>query len=154
MLRPTRVVAEGPWIWNLETEAYPKELFGPPLPDPEAMSQLPEYIFASQLAAQDLPELRLIAVGKYRFLVQRPRKKPKTKSKNKPAEEKPESKLWFLRRALEDPTEEKKILEWATKRDWEFLGDKEARLTEKAAAQARRKKSRVVLFKEVEGWGE
>ncbi len=54
--------------------------------------------------------------------------------------------------ALEDPTEEKKILEWATKRDWEFLGDKEVRLTEEAAAEARIKRSRVVLFKEVEGW--
>jgi hypothetical protein len=117
------------------------------------MSQLPEYIFASQLAAQDLPELRLIAVGKYRYWVQRPRKKQKTKSKNKP-KEKPKSKLWFLRHALEDPTEEKKILEWATKRDWEFLGDKEVRLTEEAAAEARIKRSRVVLFKEVEGWEE
>lgn len=49
--------------------------------------------------------------------------------------------------------EEKRILEWATKRDWEFLVDKELRLTEEAAVEVKRRASRVVLFKEVEGWG-
>lgn len=115
------------------------------------MAQLSECIFASQLAAQDLPEPRLVAVGKYRFWVQRPRKKQKTESSNK-SKEKPKSELWFLRHALEYPTEEKKILEWATKMDWEFLGDKETRLTEAAVAEERRWGSRMVLFKELEGW--
>lgn len=153
VLRPPRVFTDGPWIWSLETEPYHKEPFGPRLPDSDAMMQLPEWILASQLAAQDLPELRLIAVGKYRFWVQRPKKKQKAKSKTKP-KEKPESKLWFLRHALEDPTEEKKVLVWATKRDWEFFGDKETRLTAQAAAEERRGGSRVVLFKKVVGWGE
>ena len=89
------------------------------------MMELLEAAIANQIAAQHLPELRLIAVGKYRFWVQRPRRSnehPATKHKRRKERK---TRIWFLKRALENEKQEKRIQREVTAGDWEFLRDRE-----------------------------
>ena len=118
-LPPSR--AHGPWVWTLEAEPCPKE---PPLPEPEQMMELPEAVIASQIAAQKLPELRLITVGKYRFWVQHPRRSKKHPPTRHKAKKERKTQIWFLKRALEDHKQEKRIQKEVTAGDWEFLRDR------------------------------
>lgn len=112
VLRPPLNQSNGPWIWNLEYQPYSKYTFGPPIP--QSMDYLREARVAKMIADQDLPNLRLIAISEYRFWVQR---KPKSKKDSK-------ARLWFLRRALEDPKQEHQILKTINSEDWDFLGGK------------------------------
>ena len=80
--------------------------FGPPLP--EDMESCTEGRIAKQLAYQYLPNLRLIAIGDYRFWVQR---------------DDPANKLWYLRKALMDASQEEVMKATLDQKDWDFLSD-------------------------------
>ena len=111
VLRPPPTKTPGPWTWSLERDPYPNEPFGPPLPPFQQMMNHPESIIAHEIAMQDLPSLRLIAVGKYRFWVHH-NKRSKHSSTKKP--KKPT--LCFLRHAL-DEVEEELVLRTITRKD-------------------------------------
>ncbi len=148
VLRPPPTKIPGRWTWILERESYPNDPFGPPLPAPAQMLSLPEAVIARVISTQDLPCLRLIAVGKYRFWVHhniRTRKHSRTKKPKKPT-------LWFLRHALQDKVEEKLVLRTIIRKDWEFLGDKAERLETEAAAEEKRGASRGVFYSGLEGF--
>ena len=75
---------------------YPCEPFGPDLP--ADLNSLRESEIAQAIAAQDLPSLRIIIVGRYKYWVQ-----VKQHSQGL-------RRVWFLRRALEDSIQEAEIL--------------------------------------------
>ena len=86
------------------------------------MMELPEAVIASQIAVQDLPKQRLIAVGKCRFWVQHQRRSnPAMRDKEKSLRK---TQLWFLKRALENERQEKRIQRAMTAEDWEFFRDR------------------------------
>ncbi|MCJ1432016.1 hypothetical protein MMC27_001372 [Xylographa pallens] len=80
--------------------------FGPPLS--EDMESCTEGRIAKQLAYQYMPNLRLIAIGDYRFWVQR---------------DDPVNILWYLRTALMDASQEEVMKATLDQKDWDFLSD-------------------------------
>lgn len=112
---------------------YPHEPFGPSLPDD--MNTLKEFQIAKAIAHQDLPSLRIISVGRYRFWVQRRRAAATSAT------------VWFLRRALEDPQQEAEISRLVHPDDWKFLADRSDCLAETASDEPIRLANRLVYRK-------
>ena len=109
---------------------YPVLPFGPDLPTD--INSLRESRIAQKIAVQDLPSLRIIMVGKFKYWVQE--MYPNKGSR----------KVWFLRRALEDPEQEKEILRTINRNDWDFLADRSDALGEDRTEEARRWANRAV----------
>jgi len=100
------------------------------------MNTLRETQIAQETAAQDLPSLRIIAIGRYKYWVQE--KQCKTSSRN----------LWFLRRALEYPEQEAEILRIMDQDDWIFLADRSICLPQMFFVEQGHKANRVVYRNE------
>lgn len=118
---------------------YPHEPFGPCLPDD--MNTLKETKIAKAIAAQDLPSLRLLAVGRYRFWLQR---QEVTIDAHGTSGCRPIPFVWFLRRALEDPLQAAEIARLVPPDDWTFLADRSDHLTEAASDEPIRLANRLV----------
>lgn len=119
---------------------YPHEPFGPSLPDD--MDTLKETEIAKAIAAQDLPSLRIISVGRYRFWVQREIENSHSNSNGHSPKV-----VWFLRRALEDPLQEVEIRRVVHPDDWKFLADRSDCLAETASEESIRLANRLVYRK-------
>ena len=131
ILRPTAEQLFNPLInRGYRSLPSPLEPFGPDLPDD--MSTVRESQIAEEIAHQDLQALRIVVVGRYRYWVQRP--KP----------DRNDRKIWFLRRALEDPEQEAEILHTMDRDDWEFLADRFVGLAEDATIEKIHHANRVV----------
>lgn len=103
---------------------YPYLPFGPMLPEDVTSSR--EGQIACELSTRNLPDLRVIVVGEFKFWLQR-------LAKGKDHDDQmPNCTVWFLRRALEDPDQERVILQTMDKDDWDFLADREDSLPESA----------------------
>ncbi len=101
---------------------YPYLPFGPSLP--KDMGDLREGQIAMEIATQDLPSLRVIAIGEYIFWLQRLAGDGDQKDR-RPT-------IWFLRRALEDSEQELVIAETMSRGDWAFLAERDDCLPERA----------------------
>lgn len=115
------------------------EPFGPYLPDD--MDTLKETEIAKAIAAQELPSLRIISVGRYRFWVQHRTAKIDSQSTRGSS---PSKVVWFLRRALEDPLQEAEIMRVVHPDDWNFLADRSNCLAEGACDESIRLANRLV----------
>lgn len=124
----------------LRSAPYPYLPFGPNLA--EDMNTLREGQMAVEIATQKLPSLRMIVVGEYKFWLQR-LAKGNDHNDGRP-------KVWFLRRALEDPGEEAVIAQVMDKDDWDFVADREDCLPEKAPREQVRRANRLVYRPRVE----
>ena len=134
--KPTRI-----WMGrsNLGSLPYPHEPFGPYLPDD--MHTLKETEIANAIAAQELPSLRIISVGRYRYWVQHRTAKSNSQSSSGSS---PLKVVWFLRRALEDPLQEAEIMRVVHPDDWNFLADRSDCLAETASDESIRLANRLV----------
>lgn len=126
---------------------YPDEPFGPPLPDD--MDTLKETEIAKSIAAQELPSLRIISVGRYRFWVQHRKANadPGGGGGGGGSGCRPPKVVWFLRRALEDPLQEAEIMRVVHPDDWKFLADRSDCLAETASDEPVRLANRLVYRK-------
>ena len=75
---------------------------------PQRANDFTEGRLASELAAQNLPCLRIIVFGGYQFWIERI-----------PDQARPQ--LWYLHEALGDPEQRKKVMDCLDKKDWQFL---------------------------------
>lgn len=106
----------------LRSVPYPYLPFGPSLP--KDVADLREGQIVTEIATQDLPSLRVVVVGEYKFWLQRLAKENGLSD--------PRPKVWFLRHALEDPSQESMILRIMDRRDWEFTAERDDCLPERA----------------------
>lgn len=113
---------------------YPVEFFGPDLP--ANMDTLRESQIAQEIAAQKLPSLRIIAVGRYKYWVEGKQREASSR------------KVWFLRRALEDPQQEAEILRTMDQDDWSFLADRSNCIAESPTTEQISKANRAVYRNE------
>ena len=127
----------------LRSTPYPYLPFGPTLP--EDMSTLREGRMATEIATHNLPSLRVIVVGEYKFWLQR------MANNNDHASRRP--KVWFLRHALEDPGQEAVIGQVMGKDDWDFVADGEDCLPEQAPREQVHWANRLVYRPRVDGQG-
>lgn len=124
---------------GIRSVPYPYEPFGPELPD--NVDILNEGKIAQAISAQDLPALRIIAVGRYRFWLE-----------NLPISKANDSchrKVWFLRRALQNAEQEAEILRTVNKEDWQFLADRSDCLAQGASQEHVRESNRLVYRKKI-----
>ena len=124
----------------LRSSPYPYLPFGPNLA--EDMNTLREGQMAVEIASQNLPSLRMFVVGEYKFWLQRLAKG------NDDDDGRP--KVWFLRRALEDPSEEAVIAQVMDRDDWDFVADREDCLPEQAPREQVRRANRLIYRPRVE----
>lgn len=101
---------------------------------PADMDELLETAIAKAIAAQALPCLRLIAVGRYRFWIQSPDTDDAIGSRQ----------VWFLRRALQDARQEEEISRALDADDWAFLADRSDCLADSAPDEMVRLANRLV----------
>lgn len=113
------------------------EPLGPSLPND--MDTLKEAEIAKAIAAQELPSLRIISVGRFRFWVQH-------QSARKSDVDCPKV-VWFLHRALEDAEQEAEIMRVVHPDDWKFLADQSDCLAETASDESVRLANRLVYRK-------
>ena len=85
----------------LRSAPYPYLPFGPSLP--KDVGDLREGQIAMEIATQDLPSLRVVVVGEYKFWLQRLAEENNLSN--------PSPKVWFLRHALEEPSQDFIILQ-------------------------------------------
>lgn len=118
----------------LHSTPYPHLPFGPDLP--QDMDALREGRMAKEIAVQNLPSLRVIVVGEYKFWLQRLAEENDHKNRS--------PKVWFLRHALEDPGQEAVIGQVMDRDDWDFVADREDCLPEKAPKEQVRRANRLI----------
>lgn len=106
----------------LRSAPYPYLPFGPSLP--KDIGDLREGQIAMEIVTQDLPSLRVIAVGEFKFWLQR------MAGEGDQKDQRPT--IWFLRRALEDSEQELVIAEIMSREDWAFLAEREDCMPERA----------------------
>lgn len=76
------------------------------------LSSFTEGQIATAIAAQNLPNLRVIAVGEYRFWIEHFGGRTEG------------YRVWYLRRALDDLAQSEEIFKIMSKEDWDFLADR------------------------------
>ena len=124
----------------LRSKPYPHLPFGPTLP--EDMNALKEGRIAREIATQDLPSLRVIVVGEYKFWLQR------MTEDNDHDDRRP--KVWFLRHALENASQEAVIGQILDRDDWNFVADREDCLLMRAPMEQVHWANRLVYRSRVE----
>ena len=113
------------------SRARRSDLFEPFLPNDISSSRAGRV--ATAIAAQDLPLLRVIVVGDYRFWVERfPGRQRRFR--------------WYLRKALEDLSQSQKILRIMDQSDWDFLAEKPEQLNMYPPADIAHEVNRLVVF--------
>lgn len=122
---------------SIRSLPYSYEPFGPELPDD--VDLLNEGKIAQAIGAQDLPALRIIAVGRYRFWLE---KLPISNANGSHRR-----KIWFLRHALQNAEQEAEILRVVNKEDWQFLSDRSDCLAQEAPQEHVREANRLVYRK-------
>lgn len=148
VLRPPERRKPGPWYWTLETQETESCYDVPSGPSlPEMIDVVPECKAAAMIAKQNLPSLRVIAVGKYQFWVQHCLVSVQNESKI-------DHRLWIFSRALEDSEQKAQIMSVMNEDDWDFLADTSPPSETDVGNGTRRSGDRVVFYKPVDdsGW--